>query len=360
MANIKTIGSDVSPVQQPILINGGELPPVNVFHNPLWMNSNKPEEANQSKSIEKLNDLNAQLDAELSRYKSMYTSKGKSSSVSEDITIGKSDNIRGSNKNSSFLKLNESNINNSNSNNSYPKFTQLNSNSALSLTNNSNSNSNSNTNSNNLNRNFLGGANSNTNVNTNFLSSQNQNSLNNNNLNISSSLSNTNTNTNSLRYNDYYSNNQNNSQNINFPRIASLEPKFLETKVDFIDKESNTPLCIRREGMLKIRDADQKDKDVVVTYAVLTKDRLSYFVNAKDESSIQGSIELDKIKESLKLINGFPSCFTVKTLDNVSDCSICAESEDSAREWINAITQNAVNCNTLSALNNLNRRGLLK
>ena len=32
--------------------------------------------------------------------------------------------------------------------------------------------------------------------------------------------------------------------------------------------------------MLKIRDVDQKDKDVVVTYSVLTKDRLSYFVNA--------------------------------------------------------------------------------
>ena len=130
--------------------------------------------------------------------------------------------------------------------------------------------------------------------------------------------------------------------------------------MNFIDKSNDAPLCIRREGMLKIRDSDQKDKDVVVTYAVLTKERLSYFVNAKDESSIQGSIELDKIKESLKLINGFSSCFTVKTLDNISDCSICAESEDSAREWINAITQNAVNCNTLSALNSLNKRGLLK
>jgi hypothetical protein len=32
--------------------------------------------------------------------------------------------------------------------------------------------------------------------------------------------------------------------------------------------------------MLKIRDVDQKDRDVVVTYAVLTKERLSYFVNA--------------------------------------------------------------------------------
>jgi len=32
--------------------------------------------------------------------------------------------------------------------------------------------------------------------------------------------------------------------------------------------------------MLKIRDVDQKDRDVVVTYSVLTKERLSYFVNA--------------------------------------------------------------------------------
>jgi len=32
--------------------------------------------------------------------------------------------------------------------------------------------------------------------------------------------------------------------------------------------------------MLKIRDVDQKEKDVIVTYAVLTKDRLSYFANA--------------------------------------------------------------------------------
>lgn len=45
----------------------------------------------------------------------------------------------------------------------------------------------------------------------------------------------------------------------------------------------------------------------------------------------------------------------MKTVDGVSDCSICAESEDSAREWINAITQNAVNCNSMSVLNNLNK-----
>ncbi len=146
-----------------------------------------------------------------------------------------------------------------------------------------------------------------------------------------------------------------------FPPINGLEkePRFKENLPDFT-KQNNMPTCIRREGMLKIRDVDQKDKEVVVTYAVLTKDRLSYFVNSKDESSIQGSIELAKIKESIKLINGFATCFTVKTIDGVSDCSICAESEDSAREWINAITQNMVNCNTVNSVNNLNKRGLLK
>ena len=157
-----------------------------------------------------------------------------------------------------------------------------------------------------------------------------------------------------------------NNENLNFPRINGFNHKASEnnmlsfTNSDLINSKVNNPQCIRREGMLKIRDVDQKDKDVVVTYAVLTKERLSYFVNAKDESSIQGSIELAKIKESLKLINGFPTCFTIKTVDGISDCSVCAESEDSSREWINAVTQNAVNCNTISALNNLNKRGLLK
>ena len=116
--------------------------------------------------------------------------------------------------------------------------------------------------------------------------------------------------------------------------------------------------------MLKIRDIDQKDIDVKITLAVLTKDRLSYFVNAvifllififskKDETSIQGSIELSKIKDSIKLINNFNSCFMIKTYDGVSDCSICAESDDSAKEWINAITQNSVNCNTLKNIKNI-------
>lgn len=64
-----------------------------------------------------------------------------------------------------------------------------------------------------------------------------------------------------------------------FPKMNGLDYKF--KSLDFIGSSTkNNPLCIRREGMLKIRDVDQKDKDVVVTFAVLTKDRLSYFVNA--------------------------------------------------------------------------------
>lgn len=277
------------------------------------MSSNKSEDQDQSMNIQKLNELNAQLDSELNKYKQM---------------IGNVNNNNNNNNNNFARKMNFSTNQNSdlnmNANKSflmgaYPKFTETNSNIAL----------------NNLNNN-------------------------NNRASLENNMNSNNNNNNALRYNDYYYANQSNSASMEFPRIASLEPRFLDNKMNFLEKESSTPLCIRREGMLKIRDADQKDKDVVVTYAVLTKDRLSYFVNPKDESSIQGSIELDKIRESLKLINGFASCFTVKTLDNISDCSICAESEDSAREWINAITQNAVNCNTLSALNNLNKRGLLK
>ena len=94
--------------------------------------------------------------------------------------------------------------------------------------------------------------------------------------------------------------------------------------------------------------------------AVLKKDSLNYVVNAKDESSIQGSISLSKIKDCIKIMNGFPTCITIITVDSVSDSSICSESEDSSREWINAITPNAVNCNKMSALKNLNNRGLLK
>lgn len=255
---------------QPIVANGIELPPVNVFHNPIWLNSNKSEESNEEANIQKLNEMNAKLDFELNKFKSF---------ILETQLKGNNGNF---NNNHNF---NSDNIN------SFPKFSQIKSESKL--------------------------------------RSENANEI-------------------GLGYNS--------KDNDSFPKISSLEKKFLNSDLNFTSEKEPSPICIRREGMLKIRDSDQKEKDVVVTYAILTKDRLSYFVNSKDESSIQGSIELFRIKESLKLINGFPSCFTIKTIDGISDCSICAESEDSAREWINSITQNAVNCNTMSALNTLQKK----
>lgn len=267
------IGNEVLPVQQPILLQGGILPPLNVFHNPVWMTNqqegmmdpramNNPQ-ANQMQNLQRLNQLNRQLDDELYKLKPI---------LNQNIVVGS-----GNQGNPQGNMVNQQ---------SQYKFTQVN-------------------------------------------RENNQNQM-------------------------------QNGDNVNFPKISGFDSRFKETNLDFLGTNNAAPICIRREGMLKIRDIDQKDKDVVVTYAVLTKDRLSYFVNAKDESSIQGSVELAKIKESVRLINGFPTCFTIKTLDGVSDCSVCAESEDSSREWINAITQNAVNCNTMSALNNLNKRGLLK
>ena len=66
------------PVQQPIMLEGGSLPPLNVFHNPVWM-SGKPEDGqqqqnpnqmnpNQMQNYERLNFLNKQLDDELNKY----------------------------------------------------------------------------------------------------------------------------------------------------------------------------------------------------------------------------------------------------------------------------------------------------
>lgn len=288
------MNKELLPVQQPIIINGGDLPPLNVFHNPVWMKSSKVEEESQNAAINKLAQMNAQLDAELQRYRRIVGNGG------------------GNQVNQSFLG---------------PKFTQINSETQINQ------------------QQVANKAESNSSDNSNEFQSNNQEKR----LEQGQSMQ---------KFNDY--NRGMKAQYKEFPQIASIEEKFQSSKLEFINKESAAPLCIRREGLLKIRDADLKEKEVNVTYAVLTKERLSYFVNSKDESSIQGSIELDKIKESIKLINGFSSCFTVKTLEAVSDCSICAESEDSAREWINAITQNAVNCNTLSNISNLSKRGMLK
>ena len=46
----------------------------------------------------------------------------------------------------------------------------------------------------------------------------------------------------------------------------------------------------------------------------------------------------------LKVINNYPSCFYVETYNKIHDCVICLENEKRVKEWINAITQNIVNC----------------
>jgi hypothetical protein len=57
------IGHEVLSVQQPLLLSGGTIPPLNVFHNPIWMNQNKPE--GQQYNMEHLSQLNKQLDEQL-------------------------------------------------------------------------------------------------------------------------------------------------------------------------------------------------------------------------------------------------------------------------------------------------------
>merc|ERR1712032_1582502 len=41
---------DIIPVQQPVMLAGGSLPPLNVYHNPVWMSGN-PEESQQPQSL---------------------------------------------------------------------------------------------------------------------------------------------------------------------------------------------------------------------------------------------------------------------------------------------------------------------
>ena len=67
---------DIVPIQQPIMLSGGNLPPLNVFHNPVWV-SGKPEN-NQIQNYERLNFLNNQLDEELKKYNSMINAKENS------------------------------------------------------------------------------------------------------------------------------------------------------------------------------------------------------------------------------------------------------------------------------------------
>ena len=60
--------------QNPILLSGGDLPPLNVFHNPIWVQ--QPQNESLSK-LQKLDYLNKQLDDEL-----------KKVNIQQKITIG--------------------------------------------------------------------------------------------------------------------------------------------------------------------------------------------------------------------------------------------------------------------------------
>lgn len=64
------------PIQQPIMLSGGNLPALNVYHNPVWVQG-KPENNNnnQIQNYERLNFLNSQLDEELKKYNSMMGAK---------------------------------------------------------------------------------------------------------------------------------------------------------------------------------------------------------------------------------------------------------------------------------------------
>lgn len=115
-----------------------------------------------------------------------------------------------------------------------------------------------------------------------------------------------------------------------------------KTQFSYINQES-TP-CIIKEGMLKIRDKDVLEREVPVSYVILNNERLTYYINPKDETTIQGSILLKQIKGDIQKLKNFPTCFYIQTIDDSSECTICAENVEKANEWIKAITQNSVNC----------------
>lgn len=92
---------------------------------------------------------------------------------------------------------------------------------------------------------------------------------------------------------------------------------------------------------------------VPLSYAILTRDRLSYFIEPVlikiiikgDETSIQGSVLLSEIYTPINRIEGYPACFELRTINGVHDCAICLENQKLALEWIASVTQNIVNCN---------------
>jgi len=160
------LNSDIMPVQQPILLQGGALPPLNVFHNPVWMSSSKSEDSfnqndpAQMQSLQRLNELNKELDEELHKLKPNMMNN-----------INRTNNY------------NNNNNQNSNSNGEYPKFMQM---------------------------------------------------------------------------DNAYAERQ--PQNMNeLTRINGFNSYSRREGLDFTNPTASSPLCIRREGMLKIRDMDQKD-----------------------------------------------------------------------------------------------------
>lgn len=117
--------------------------------------------------------------------------------------------------------------------------------------------------------------------------------------------------------------------------------------------------CLYKEGELKVRDLDSSSKDIPISFVILTAHHLTYYHERNSLESIEGSIELSKIEKTIKIINGYPKCFQLTTLDShLSSCSICAQNETSAHEWINAISQNIINCNQIERVNNFNKKGM--
>ena len=54
---------------------------------------------------------------------------------------------------------------------------------------------------------------------------------------------------------------------------------------------------------------------------------------------------LKNILTPIVVVDNFPSCFEIKTQDLIESYVICVENENTARNWILAITQNVINCN---------------
>ena len=111
--------------------------------------------------------------------------------------------------------------------------------------------------------------------------------------------------------------------------------------------------CAKKNGFLKVREADENAKEVPLSFAQLNSDRFTYYLDPvesislkqNDQTSILGSIQLKDIRTPIQKIDKFPSCFEMKTLTGDQNSAICTENEKTANEWISLLTQNVINCN---------------